>query len=413
MKKSVLFLTVFAFIFTSKGYAKTLSLNEYLQIAMQNNPSLQSVNAGIMSLNGQIASLERAYSITLNASGNYAYDESRRNVDTSLDSITYDASLSKMFGFGTQVSLGFSNSFTSFGNELIDNKQDLAPYIKLQQSLLQDFNGALTKAKMEKARADLRKSLYQLEQNRRNIILNAKLAYWNYSYSKTILEYRTASLGRSQRILDWVQNRFRLDLAERVDFLQSQAAVKSRQLALQQAREDEINKKRSFYQFLNANEASDYDVESFENIGVNYEKDKSLIKRGTRLDVLAASESVKSAQYDRDSFKLSLGADLSLTGQVSLNGIDKTFSDAFSQVSGADRPSFAVGLQYSLPLDFSLRNRVNKGYEAALLSQRAALEAAIIQERDDWQKYLDQWEGATLRLALAQELKTLQQQRYE
>ncbi|MDR0485613.1 MAG: hypothetical protein LBH29_02675, partial [Elusimicrobiota bacterium] len=39
--------------------------------------------------------------------------------------------------------------------------------------------------------------------------------------------------------------------------------------------------------------------------------------------------------------------------------------------------------------------------------------AAIIQERDDWQKYLDQWEGATLRLALAQELKTLQQQRYE
>ncbi|MDR0822347.1 MAG: TolC family protein, partial [Endomicrobium sp.] len=190
MKKLSAIVVLSLFFFVSGGYAQALSLNDYLKLVAKNNLSLKSINANIVSLNGQLAAVERAYSATLNANATYNHDGSRSNMQlpVDIDTLSYDANISKLFATGTNLALGFNNSIVSIDNPAVDERNIISPYIQVQQSLWKNFNGGATKANIEQARATIRQTLYQLEQSRRQLITNAKLAYWNLSYAKILVE---------------------------------------------------------------------------------------------------------------------------------------------------------------------------------------------------------------------------------
>ncbi|MDR3049000.1 MAG: TolC family protein [Elusimicrobiota bacterium] len=409
MKKLSAIAVLSLFFFVAGGYAQALSLNDYLKLVAKNNLTLKSINANIISLNGQIAAVDRAYSAVLNANAAYSHDGSKSNMQLPVDINTtaYDASISKLFVTGTTLALGFNNSIVSIDNPAVDERNIISPYIQVQQSLLKNFNGAATKANIEQARATIRQTLYQLEQSRRQILTSAKLAYFNLSYAKTLVEYRKTSLGRSNRVYEWMQNRYRLDLAEKADYLQSQAAVKNGELNLQSAQGNEVQKRAVFNQLINEDESVNHEIADFIEITDQYVKDRKLSKTGIRLDVLAASEAVKAANFNRQYSKANAGADLSLIGQYGLGGLDTTFSNSLRQVTSAEKPSYSIGLKYSLPLDFSLRKTMDEGYEAAAISKQRALEAAILQEKTDWQQALYNWENALLRFKLSREVRDL------
>ncbi|MDR3243281.1 MAG: TolC family protein [Elusimicrobiota bacterium] len=409
MKKYLSVLLLLLLFGASNAYSEIISLNDYLRLVVKNNLALKAINANINSLNGQLAALDAPYSAAFKADGTYAYDNSQSSMQLPIEikAFSYDASVNKMFRTGTVFAVGFNNSFTSYGNTLAD-RQVLSPYIQLQQSLIKNLGASATESNIEQARATIRQTLYQLDQSRRQLITGAKLAYWNLSYAKTSLSYKRSSLERSSRIFEWTQNRYKLDLAEKADWLQSQASVKSGELNVRNAIETEVENRMKFNQYIDADPNSqEYDVEDFETIGQAYINDKKLVKTGTRLDVLAASEAVKGASLNKEYSKLSSGADLAVVAQGSLNGVDKSFSDAFGYVGRAERPAYSIGLQYSLPLDFSLREAKDKGYEAAVISKQRSLEAAILQETIDWQTSLLNWENASARLKLAIEVKNI------
>jgi outer membrane protein TolC len=422
MKK--LFSTFFVLLAAS-GFAAAeyLDLDGYVDLVLKNNTDLQSINADIDSIEGKIAAVQRTYSYYLNAGASYSNDKSRRQtyngaaVDD-LKNVSYDVSINKqIMATGTQLSLGFNGSYNAVSllNSGNGTQNDLAgPYISVQQSLLKDLKGGSVKPYLAKYVADAQSALYLLQYQKQSIIMNAKLAYWNLSYTRTVIDFRKTSLERSQKILEWNQRRYNLDLAEKTDMLQSRAAVKLGELNLKLAYENELKARRNFNLLLN-NDGVDvnYDIEKFAENGAEYEKGKELSRKGMRADVLSALEKVKSAEYDMQYQQATNGSDLVLAGKLSLNGIDYEFGDAFDYVANASRPSYSLSLRYTLPLDFKLREKVNKGYESSKISAQKAAQAAIIAENNEWLNLLDNWENAKSRLALASEIRTVQQQSHE
>ncbi|MDR1695036.1 MAG: TolC family protein [Endomicrobium sp.] len=401
------------------AYENLLTLQDYLNMVAEKNSELQSVQSNIDSVKGKIAEIERAYSYYLSAGTDYAYDASGKPYSfaaaiDNINSLTYDASINKQFETGTRVALGLYGSFGkydfAFGGA--DYKvRDISPFISLSQSLLKDFNGGSTKASISLAKANAQSALYLLEYQKQSILLNATLAYWNLSYSRTVIEFRRTSLDRTQKILDWNRRRYNVDLAEKSDMLQSQAAVKMRELNLKLAYEDEIRANRSFNQFIDfAGDTVEHEIEKFDRLDGSFVESHAPEKKGTRYDVLSALENVKSASFAAEAQVKSMGADLVLSGQIGINDAHGRLIDD-NQSASMGGPSFAVGVRYTLPLDFGLRKDINKGYESARISSQKAAEFAAIKENNEWFQLLDNWNNAKSRLALAEEIQHIQLER--
>lgn len=404
------------------AYGELLTMQQYLDLVAENNSELKSVQANIDAVKGKLAEIERTYSYFLSAGVSYGDDQSGRPfiVDTATmereSELLGDINVSKQFETGTQVSLGFNGSYKNNDNKSSPDYEvtDLSPYIRLEQSLLGEWNGGRTKASIAKARAGANSALYLLEYKKQQILLEAKLVYWNLSYSRTVIDFRRSSLDRTKKILDWNERRFKLDLAEKSDMLQSQAAFKQRELNLKLAYEDEVKYSRDFNRLINVVDTRvNYSVEAFITAGSNFEKDHKLEKKGSRADVLAAMEDVVSALQDQIVSEKGMGADLVFTGTLSMNGVNKDFSKASSDLGDMNKPAYTLALRYTLPLDFSLRKTINKGYESAKISAEKAVENAKLQEGSDWLQLVDNWNNAKSRFALAIEIRNIQQQRNE
>ncbi|MDR2425934.1 MAG: TolC family protein [Endomicrobium sp.] len=418
--KKVKLLLLLSFVAAVPVYGEMLTMQQYLDIVSKNNSELQSVQANINAIKGKIAEIERAYSYFLSAGVTYADDQSGRPLVSDIltmermTSFNTDVSVNKQFETGTNISIGLQGSYGNYNNRISSDYEvtDLSPFIKLEQSLLKDWKGGATKASIAQARANAKSALYLLEYKKQNILLNAKLAYWNLSYARTVIDFRRYSLDRTRKILDWNQKRYNLDLAEKSDLLQSQAAFKTRELNLKLAYEAEVKSSRDFNRLINVSDPKvSYQVETFITSGNNFEKDKKLEKKGLRADVLAAMEDVISVAQAQIVSEKGMGADLVFTGQFALNGVNKDFPKASSDLGELNKPSYSLGIRYSLPLDFSLRKTIISGYKAAQTAAEKAVENAKLQESNDWFQLLDNWSNAKSRFALAMEIRNIQQQR--
>ncbi|MDR1194844.1 MAG: TolC family protein [Endomicrobium sp.] len=417
MKKFKLLLLLGFVMAAVPGYAQMLTMQQYLDLVAENNSELKSVQANIDAIKGKLAEIERTYSFFLNAGVNYGDDQSGRPFPTMerLTNFTTDVSVNKQFESGTQVSLGFQGAYTD--NSPVSPSSnyevtDLAPFVRLEQSLLKDWNGGATKASIAQARANANSALYLLEYKKQGILLNAKLAYWNLSYSRTVVDFRRSSLDRTRKILDWNNKRYNLDLAEKSDLLQSQAAFKTRELNLKLAYESEVKSSRDFNRLINVSDPRvNYHVETFISSGNNFEKDKKLEKSRLRADVLSSMEDVKSAVQAQIVSQKGMGADLVFTGQFAMNGVNKDFPKASSDLGEMNKPSYSLGLRYTLPLDFSLRKTIDQGYKSAQIAAERVVENAQLQESNDWLQLVDNWNNAKSRFALTVEIRGIQQQR--
>ncbi|MDR3306409.1 MAG: TolC family protein [Endomicrobium sp.] len=425
--KKFRFLFVFTFCFAASfAYGEMLTIDGYLNMVAKNNSGLKSIQASIDAVKGKLADIERVYAYSLSADVSYSDDKSGRpyNQLAKLNEASnwkYDASLNKQFATGTQFSLGIEGIYGTYDyvsgaalGETRYNVSDIAPFVGVQQSLWKDINGGSTKAILAKQKASAKSALYLLEYKKQKLLLDAKISYWNLSYARTVIDFRKVSFDRKRRLLDWNQRRYNMDLVERSDLLQSQAAVKSGELNLKLAYEDENRANRTFNQFLNIkDDRVRYDVEKFEDKGNSFKIDGTLTKKGARADVLAALEDINTALYDHEASQRSRGAELILEGKYSVNGVEQSSGKSFDHVKNGDRPSYSLGLKYTLPLDFKLRKAIDKGYEAAKVSAQTAAESAVVKENDDWIQLIDNWNNARIRMDLAVEVEKIQKQRYE
>ncbi len=414
------FMTIIMF-FASASYADFLTVDQYLKKVEENNSTFKEINFQIEAVSKKFRETDRAYSASLDSNLNYANDKTRTYssaisgfADQKTEALDFNVSVNKQFKTGTLFSAGYGTSHTAVNYILPEyTVSDMAPFLALEQSLLKNLNGDLTKISTAKLKAASKALIYLQTYKKQQLILNAQKTYWAFSYAKTVNEFRKMSLERSKKILDWNTARYNKDLAEKNDVLQSKALYKGRELALKQSEYDMSEACRNFNELINiSSDCTDYQVESLNNLE-QYFKDISELKRngGKRADVLAALSNAESYKFAAEEQAKSTGADLKLNGRFAFNGANSSFSAAASEMSKLRYPSWALGLSYSVPLDFSLRKTVNEGFEAEIRSAEKQAEATDLAELNDWLQLNTNWKNSLAKYEISKEINKIQQER--
>lgn len=409
-----------------------LTLEDYLRRVEGANADIRAADLAFQALGQKVLESDMVYSPFLSATYSYLDDKSGPGLTSSFlanETIahSWNVSASEKFGTGTTLSLGYTYSDTqldlflpqTFGPYSFSDFSGYAikPFVSVQQSLLRDFMAGLTQTGINKAKAAARAGQYQQLFRRQQVLFRARAAYWSLSLARDVTAFRRTSLDRTEKLLHWNEQRVKMDLADAGDLLQAQAAFKLRQLNLQQALEDEVKAGRDANELLgNTGGAFAPDLEKLSERIATYACVTCLAKTGERPDVLASRASFAGSRWAKEeTFYRSL-PELSLSASYASNG-----SDFLSFLPGQDSPGEQVGkfanptlaasLSLIVPLDFPTLSKVRAGYEKDFQSSRAALAQAELSAGKDWQNLLKQWQDVKTRLALAQEIKAIQEQR--
>jgi outer membrane protein TolC len=408
---------------------EVITLDQYLSRVETADPELRGLDLSLKAMGEKILELDMVYSPFLNGTATYLDDKSGPGFGSTLltdetKGYEWTAGISEKFPTGTSLSAGYSymgvnmdllapyNFGPGYGALKNFDGYQLKPYVRLDQSLLRDFWYGLTQVGIDKAKAAVVAGKYLQVFKRQQIMLNAQLTYWNLVLAQEVVAFRKISLERTEKLLHWNENRVGLDLADAADLFQAQAGFKSRQLNLQMAQEDEVKARRSFQEMLgNTAAAVSVDLEKLVDKVNKYSDVPVLPHSGNRADVLAARASYRNAELaDRETYFRSL-PELSLSAMYSLNGLALTYAAAADQVNQGQQPTTTVTLSAIIPLDYWTLNKVQDGYHKEYAAAQAQLEKAELDSSTQWTELEQNWTDVKSRLALAQEIKGIQEKR--
>jgi outer membrane protein TolC len=399
--------------FVKDVHGKTFKFDDYVSMIVENNVEIKAIQANIDSIEKKLFELKKVYACSLSAVVNYNGNKSRLYSETvefnEKPEMNYNVSIGKKFTTGTQIYFGLNETFNKRSRMFLGKEHSIngltTMFAKLEQSLWKDINGKFTKASIAKAIADAKSALFKLEYKKQNILCNAKNAYWDLSYSREIVNLKKMSLNRVKKIMDWTQKKYSMGLIERSDLLHSQIAVKSMELDLKLAYEEENKSNRIFNQLLNFGDVAVVgEPEELLSKKNNFTGNKVLVKKAVRFDVLSAFEDVKMASRDYATYKKNSCGDLILRGHCVLNNANSLISWS--------KPSCYVEVAYTLPLDFKLRKAVEKGYQSAEIAAQEFAKWTEIQEKVDWVQIVDNWNNAKARLYISIEIENLERQKH-
>ena len=430
MKKTIikLLLCIF-FLAPAAGGQETLTLNKYLGLVESTNPDIRSADYSIQAAGQKAQELDMNYSPILSGAYNYTDDKSGASFGSTMatremKATAWSVNASKKFFTGTTLTLGYTNSEAAFdlyspisimGNNLTNfTGYEVKPYAQVSQSLLRDFMAGITQTGIDKAKAQARSGQYMLLFKKQQLLLRARSVYWNLSLAREVVAFRQASLDRAKKLLDWNENKYKLDLVDKGDYLQTQAAYKLRQLNLQLAQEDLVKAVRDFNQMLGKQDnAVNSELEKISEEISSLDAIGALERSGKRADVLSAESTYKSAQFAEEETKYRALPELSLNGSYSSHGLALNYSDAWEQASNNRLPVYAVGLSFIVPLDYKTLNTVKAGYKNEFYSAKDTLDSTLLAEKNDWDQLQVSWKNVKSRLKLGEEIRVIQNKRVE
>lgn len=416
-------------LFSENKLSNKLSIDEYVKMVENQNPEIQSINNFIDAMGKKILEIDMVFSPYLSSAYNYTLDKSGSDFGSpvqadQLNIGSLNLSVNKKFDFGGFVSFGYGDTSTkaklSKAIDIEDEKMskfkvyNLKPFVKIEQSLLRDFNSNLTKSGINKSKFLVKAGQYSSLFNKQQIIFKAKMIYWTLSLAREVVEFREASLIRTKKLLKWTEKRVSVDLADKSDLYQIKAAYKLRELNLKLAHEDELRAMRDFNGLIGkTSNLVTYEIEKISENIKPCAKQKDLTHSGTRADVLAAKAQYESSVYADKETKYRSMPEISLVGQYSTKGQDLDYSDSWNQIINADKPAYMVGVQCIVPLDYKTLLKVREGYKLDFIAAKDRLTSTEINAGNDWEQLQENWKNVKTRLALACEIKTIQYDRLE
>ncbi len=296
-----------------------------------------------------------------------------------------------------------------------------SPVLELTQSLWSNGWGSSTRATQEQIESQALASSYNARFAARSELTQAEIYYWNLALARQNVFVQTEALDRAQKIYSWSVRRVKLHLADQSDAMQAEALLQTRELDLMTAKDLARNAARSFNSLRHLD--SDDVKEILATLDAQTLKSIELPTRASmRDDVKAAEQNTKSAiaaakiAIEKNKPTLDVFANLTLNGQPSsslgvLNGYlpYTDLSDAMSSSFSFNRPTAAVGLKFSLPLDLSTLSKSQKGWQQERQAAELLLDQKLFEQEQAWKELQQSLNETRKRLIISQKLEVIQE----
>jgi outer membrane protein TolC len=323
----------------------------------------------------------------------------------------YSFGLSQQTTFGLQARLSYNFNYTDYVG-LRPAFYEGRPALELTQSLWRNGFGSETRAQQEQSEAGALASHYGERFRARTLLIEAEQAYWRLALARRTYAVSRDALERARKAGDWASRRARLQLADESDALQSKAAVELRGLQLQAAEDEVRAAARAFNQARGA--AAETVAETLEELAdERVARLEPPVRAGSRDDVKAADQAARLARATADA---GLARDLptvDVFGTVALNSLETDASEARSKSLTTDRPTQAIGLRFSVPLNLPATFDSRAGWHREREGADLNYQRKLFEQEREWTDLTVALADAKRRLALARSMEAVQARKYE
>jgi outer membrane protein TolC len=398
------------------AHADTLSLSGYLDQVRHGNPQLRQLRAQDTAYALAAKEPLTAYSPMLTADAQHADDQTEPAL-AALEPLTksdsWDVGLNKLFSTGTSVGIQYKGDVTqfTFPANTIPNEPATTGHqwgLTISQSLWRNFDAAAVKASITQAEAGAGAARAGNRYSAQALLFQARNAYVQLEMVRQVRTLQEESLTRNAKILEWTQQKEADNLADKVDVLQVQAAVRLVAIGLDSSRQSEAQASARFNALRGLSPSAE--VEDLEPLSLPPALPEP---KGDRADVEAAREALRASSAQVDSIVQSFTPDLSVFAELGMNDRDPNAGTAFSGSLNGDHPLTVVGVKLTANLDRGLFNDVLAGAQQASGAGQAQVDDKALGLAQDWRQLQEQWKGIQSRLVLSQELETLQGEKAE
>ena len=376
--------------FTISGKLE-LSLKNYLQLVMSNNPD---VSIQVVSVEIQKDAITRAFA-PFDALAAARFSSARQETPSST-ALNGAAALNTL---NQPLSLSFSQLLPTgttynvqFGNTRLSTNSSFATYnpsqssnlnFNISQPLLRGRGTYITRMPITIARSKLKASQYSLEDQVMQLISQAEVAYWNVVSAKENLRVQEEALALADTALKRSRRELELGAISSLEIYQPEANYATAQIAVVQARYNVQNAEAALRRQVGADVDSKYrdlPIVLTESVAPPTENSKfdreALIAKALsrRPDLRAVNESMAGDDLTVVQANNALLPNLALTAQYGSFGQGGTiynrqnifladgtqssvvsiipggFGGAFTQVWGFGYPVYGFGLTLQLPI---------------------------------------------------------------
>ncbi|MGE4130399.1 MAG: TolC family protein [Bdellovibrionales bacterium] len=335
--------------------------------------------------------------------------------ETTVD--TYSLGVNQQTNFGLAAKLSYVYNDTTIKGADTTFLPDphfltAGPYLELTQALGRNGFGGEIRAsqRLQEAQAKAAKHLSGFK--RTTIGAEAESLYWRLALSREALAAAKQNKERADRILGWSSNRAKMELADRADLLQAEAALLSRTLELQTATDDEKAASRAFNtmrglesEFVSET-LSGFDERTLSTLKVPE-------KKGLRGDVRAAEQEQIAAQANAELARQRNKPVLDAFVNVGLNGRDTKSDDTVSESFTDKHPHTTFGVRFNIPLDLVQSSKNREAYTREALAAKMNYQQKVFEEQRLWLDLNKKFNDARQRLELAVRIEAAQKKKLE
>jgi outer membrane protein TolC len=374
----------------------SLSLAEYLtQVKTQNHEARATIQ-GIQAAELRLKEAEGPYSAELYAQYNI-FDQRQEPLSlfnaTQTQGRSWKAGVRDQNSYGTKTNVFVTSQRTNLlglGPQAADfmrylDSEQSAIGIELSQSLWRNAFGAASRSELEANKAASRTELLGRKLALKNILLNAENTYWSIVSYNQIIRLQEENVERAKRLFDLQKRKVAQRLSDDVEALQAQAAHEQGELELQTFVDEKADLVRNF------NVLRGMSGETIENLSelptgeLLMKTVKDPAKKMSREDFQQVYESGVVQEGRAQSAKNNIAPQLDLVGSIASNGLENTTSRALSEAGRGTNANWAVGVVFSIPLDYRLIGDLKRGYEAQYRSAQDVKQQARIAEERTWE----------------------------
>lgn len=346
--------------------ASTVTVDDVLALAQKNSDTLQALDRSRAAVEADIAGRDLVLSPTLKSELGATKDlrsslspaASRSGQTTFLDT-----TLSLPFSTGTTFSISGRHDLIDDPPTGTDTAHIGAWDIRLEQSLWRDAFGRATRLRREGETHELKRQRMALLLERQNFLTNVESAFWDLVFTRKEEEVRQKNIERSVSLEKWMRRRVAQFAAEKQDLMQVQTLLRQRRLDLTITRNEREEVLTRLRQLIPGVEPAAWHVDL--RVLERERVPRQLLAVGSapgagqpvRLDALVAKSRALELKTAMAKVDDSLRPELNLYASYGANGIDPEASPAWQDAGRADTPRTTVGLQLSVELAGSLKNK--------------------------------------------------------
>jgi len=273
------------------------------------------------------------------------------------DSGTYRASVNKEFSTGGTATLG-TNLGRSASNSSYNNFNPSfngGVTLNVSQPLLKNGGWRVARAAVDRTTIGVARANLDFKAQVLNVVQNTENAYYNYSFAREQEHVRQQSLDLANQAYDEAKTRKSVGVATDIDVLTAEVSVATARRALLLAQQQTKNSADTLLAVIGRFELDQpIGATAFEDYTGPVPTIDAVYARalGNQPDYLSTKAALDQTAIDVRVAKNAKNPDLSASGSLGYNGLDRTAGDVYQDIPKGQSYNWSLGLTLTVPWGF-------------------------------------------------------------